>query len=81
MGCDIYFFVEKRQPGGRWELVDEIEIENEQEEYGTAEPYWAPKDYQGFYHDRNYFLFGILARVRRDVEPNFGPPRGRPGRR
>lgn len=76
MGCDIHFFVEKRQPGGRWELVDEIE--NRQEEYGTAEPCWGAKDYQGFYHDRNYFLFGILAQVRRDVEPNFGPPRGRP---
>lgn len=78
MGCDIHFYVEKRQPGCAWELVDKLVDKGE--EYGyTDGPHWAVEDYkEQYYNGRDYFLFGILAQVRGQHTPDFGPARGRP---
>ena len=60
MGCDIHFYVEKRNAeSGKWELVDELVREGEGDES------WVSTDYhKSFYNGRNYNLFAILADVR-----------------
>lgn len=77
MGCDIHFFVEKKNEKGQWESVDVWEkdeyVENSYEEKLLSVPFG-----KGFYEGRNYNLFGLLAGVRRwDIEPPI-PPRGMP---
>lgn len=54
MGCDIHFYVERRESGA-WVTCDIWE-----EEDGSLH---VPYE-KSFYHDRNYDLFAILANVR-----------------
>lgn len=55
MGCDIHFYVEKRDTEtGKWDLVDEL----------VHEDGYATTDYRkSFYRGRSYNLFSILADV------------------
>lgn len=60
MGCDIHFYVEKRDAEtGNWTLVDELVREGEGEDAYVSTNY-----HQSFYNGRNYNLFAILADVR-----------------
>lgn len=71
MGCDIHLWVE-RQRGGRWEFAHSYELIREEDEQ------WIEWDTP--YHERNYFLFGVLADVRNPSElmRPISPPRGMP---
>lgn len=55
MGCDIHFYVEKRE-GDRWVSADTWKVD----------PRWPDEgpSCKEFYSDRNYNLFAILANVR-----------------
>lgn len=55
MGCDIHFYVEKKNPEGKWESADTWK-----REYGMLD---VPNE-KAFYDGRNYDLFGMLADVR-----------------
>jgi hypothetical protein len=54
MGCDIHFYVERRE-GGRWVSADEWTTEDGENHVDYKKAY---------YHNRNYNLFSILADVR-----------------
>lgn len=66
MGCDIHFYVEKRNGQGVWESADE---------WIAANPVFQDDDEPAFhieygkhwYSNRNYGLFAILADVRNGV--------------
>lgn len=67
MGCDIHFRVEKRI-GGLW-IPAEASVEPRNN--------WSP-NFEEWYTDRNYTVFGALAGVRvHDVVP-IAEPRGVP---
>ena len=54
MGCDIHFYVERREHSDApWTSADE---------WINDDGYWTVEN--PFYDDRNYDLFGILANVR-----------------
>src|SRR4051794_16548380 len=57
MGCDIHFYVEKKDENGNWQSADAWETED-----GYDCPSIPYK--KRFYSGRNYDLFGILADVR-----------------
>lgn len=63
MGCDIHFYVEKRE-GSRWVSADTWC----KDEYGSLSTYDWSSDHKSrgrpFYDGRNYGLFAILANVR-----------------
>lgn len=61
MGCDIHFFVEKKNSQGVWESADKwttTKYEGEEDYFGVE---WEDRV---FYNGRNYALFSILANVR-----------------
>lgn len=63
MGCDIHFYVEKKQPDGSWKIHGEFAREVDEE--GTEdERAWLSQDGRPLYSGRNYNLFAILADVR-----------------
>jgi hypothetical protein len=82
MGCDIHFYVEKKE-NGKWISADEWEKDTE-----CGEPYLHVAYGKEFYDDRNYGLFAILAGVRNnygfagcDLGDKFNPisqPKGLP---
>lgn len=83
MGCDIHFFVERRDTTiNRWVSADSWEMEDD----GRTQYVPYQKEY---YNDRNYNLFAILADVRNgrgfagdDMGDGFVPvsmPKGLPG--
>lgn len=56
MGCDIHFYVERRE-GNRWVSADRWKTEKDSGDKHV--------DFrEAYYHDRNYDLFAILANVR-----------------
>ena len=57
MGCDIHFYVEKKQPDGTWKAHGAFE--KEEDESG-----WISQTSGRLYSGRNYNLFSILADVR-----------------
>lgn len=60
MGCDIHFYVEKRDTEtGMWNLVDELVREGEGDDAYVSTNY-----HKAFYSGRSYNLFSILADVR-----------------
>lgn len=76
MGCDIHMFKEKLV-AGRWMTADEgwTEVTRDEEE-GGAKVKYLPWDKR--FTDRNYDLFGMLAKgVRREFDFSF-EPRGLP---
>lgn len=58
MGCDIHFYVEKKQPDGTWKIHGEFTREVEDEHT------WLSQDGRPLYSGRSYNLFAILADVR-----------------
>lgn len=82
VGCDIHFFVERRNGDGTWHTADAWEPD-EYEPNRIRVPYE-----KSFCHDRSYSLFSILANVRNgygfagvDTGDGFLPiaePRGMP---
>lgn len=62
MGCDIHLYVEKRDQSGQWLAVDEF-TRDEPEDGEEKGNLYCPYD-KGYYSDRNYNLFAILADVR-----------------
>lgn len=74
MGCDIHFYVEKKEDG-KWVSADKWTVDP----WNEGDPSYVDVKWEdSFYHDRNYALFGVLARVRdRSVTP-IAKPRGLP---
>ena len=65
MGCDIHFYVEKRNSEGKWESADAWTIQKD-----TTTERGVRKFVQyteALCHSRNYNLFAILANVRNGV--------------
>lgn len=74
MGCDIHFYVEKKD-GDKWVSADKWTSDP----WDSGEPdYVDVKREDSFYHDRDYLLFGILAGVRDRSLPPIAKPRGLP---
>lgn len=70
MGCDIHLYREK-QVGGRWVAADEW-VED------SYEPGRKEVPFSKRFHERNYELFGVLARGVRSDHPFSFTPRGLP---
>ena len=60
MGCDIHLYAEKLNQNGEWETLETWHKEDEGTEYEHLDTKYG----EGFYEDRNYDLFAILADVR-----------------
>lgn len=69
MGCDIHIFTERKSAEGKWLCTDFFEINLYYGEEGEDSVY----SHKAFYNDRNYFLFGALAGVRREHVPHIEP--------
>lgn len=93
MGCDIHMWAEVRDQEGVWQIVkaEQTDIDKEWESDYKYEAQDDPERVDEFRQSammhasqlrdegRNYWLFGLLARVRIDDVPfNFGKPRGVP---
>jgi hypothetical protein len=83
MGTTIRIFAEKRTASG-WSLCEPLTTERNRVLHVEPEdPLERPLEPQGFFHDQNYSLFGVLADVRNDMfwRPKMVPismPRGLP---
>lgn len=75
MGCDIHFYVEKKDENGKWVSVDKWSTDPWE---CDEQDYIDVKSEDSFYHDRNYLLFGILAHVRDRRVVSISLPRGLP---
>lgn len=71
MGCDIHFYKEKLVDG-QWQSADEWE----EKDYGDGAYQQVP--YEKQFNDRNYNLFGLLAKGVRSEHPFSLEPRGLP---
>jgi hypothetical protein len=68
MGCDIHIRIERKTDEG-WKTVEPPPY--------ADDSFWTERRYRGWFYDRNYALFGVLADVRGDG-PAIAPPRGLP---
>jgi len=66
MGCDIHFYVERRQADGSWKTADAWYSDEDGDMYTTdwSQGYGSKNPTGPFYSGRNYALFSILANVR-----------------